>query len=100
MSAGFSKRIISNSQNLYVMRLRKDNWWNRTRKSKKFAEHKKIKRQFQADSDELQLLDECNTEWAEAWKDAAKQETELEVHVLRQEIEETKLVGTYTKKKR
>jgi hypothetical protein len=33
------------------------------------------------DSDELQLLDECNSEWVEAWKAAAKQLTELEVHV-------------------
>ncbi len=34
------------------------------------------------DPDELQLLDECDSRWVEAWKIPAKQSTELMVRVI------------------
>lgn len=69
------------------------------RKSKKTAEHKKVEQQLSADSDELQLKDECNSEWVEAWRDATKHQTDLEVYFFKQDIQETKLIGTHSKKR-
>jgi hypothetical protein len=62
--------------------------------SKKFADNKIIGKQLSVDSDELQLLDECNHEWVDAWKAAAEQMTELELHVIEEPITQTMLVET------
>jgi hypothetical protein len=34
------------------------------------------------DPDDVQLLDECNSQWAEAWKAAAKESTELKAQII------------------
>jgi hypothetical protein len=34
------------------------------------------------DPDEVQLLDECNSQWTEAWKTAAKKSTELKAQII------------------
>jgi hypothetical protein len=38
--------------------------------------------QLVEDPDELQLLDECNLQWAKAWIAAAKKSTELKAQVV------------------
>ncbi|MGD0405029.1 MAG: hypothetical protein ABSB10_00045 [Candidatus Bathyarchaeia archaeon] len=67
---------------------------NHTRKSKKYVEHEIVGQPFSVDSDELQLSDECNSEWVDAWKAAAKQTIEFELNVIAQTRQEKKLVGT------
>jgi hypothetical protein len=60
---------------------------------------KKIGQQFSVDSDKLQLLDECNSGWAKAWKAAAKQLSELEVQAITLAQQRRKLVGITRAKK-
>jgi len=60
--------------------------------SKKFADNKIIGKQLTVDSDELQLLDECNYEWVAAWKVAAEQMTELKLHAIEEPIMQTMVV--------
>jgi hypothetical protein len=43
---------------------------------RKLANNEIVRKQLSVDSDELQLLDECNCEWVDAWKAAAEQMTE------------------------
>jgi hypothetical protein len=45
-----------------------------------------VREELIVDSDELQLLDECNREWVDAWKAAAEQMTGLELHVAEEPI--------------
>ena len=61
---------------------------------KKFTGREIVGKQLSVDSDELQLLDECNYEWVDAWKAAAEQMTELELHVIEKPITQTMLVET------
>jgi hypothetical protein len=69
-------------------------WCNHTRKPNKFAKNETVDDQFSmvSDYDELQLLDECDSEWVEAWKEAAKQLSELMVHVFAPPEQERRLV--------
>jgi hypothetical protein len=52
---------------------------------------------FSIDSDQLQLLDEWNSEWVSVWKATSKQ-TELEILVATPDIQEMQLVGAPSKK--
>ena len=61
---------------------------------KRITGHEIVGKQLSVDSDELQLLDECNCEWVDAWKAAAEQMTELELHVIEEPITQTMLVET------
>ena len=63
-------------------------------KPKKFADNDIVRKQLSVDSDELQLLDECNYEWVDAWKAVAEQMTELELHVIEEPITQKMLVET------
>lgn len=62
-----------------------------SRKPKKFAKNMTVEPQYSEDPDELQLLDECNSEWAEAWKALAKRPTDLEVFTLEPVEQQKKL---------
>lgn len=53
-----------------------------------------IEQSLSNDPDELQLLDESDSEWAKAWKGAAKQLNELEVYVIAPSKQEKKLTGS------
>jgi hypothetical protein len=75
-------------------------WWNHTRKPNKFAKQKKVAEQFFVDSDELQHLDECDSEWVEAWKVAANQLIELEAHVSQPAEKQKRLVEIKKSSKR
>jgi hypothetical protein len=63
-----------------------------SRKPKKSAKNIKGEQQFSEDPDELQLLDECNSKWAEAWKAAAERLAELDVFVFEPGEQDEKLV--------
>jgi hypothetical protein len=52
------------------------------RKPNKSVIHVTAGPQLIEDSDELQLLDECNFQWVEAWKAAAEESTELKAQVI------------------
>jgi hypothetical protein len=62
-----------------------------SRKPKKFARKITVEQQCSEDPDELQLLDECNSEWAEAWKAVAKRINDLEVFTLEPVEQQKKL---------
>jgi hypothetical protein len=68
------------------------------RKPKKSAKGELIGKEPTADPDELQLFDEFNSEWVDAWKAAAEKKGELDVYVFREDIDETKLVEAPEKK--
>ena len=67
---------------------------NHTRKTKKIVEQEIVGQQCCVDSDEMQLLDEHNYEWVDAWKTAAKQMIEFELNVIVQTRQEKEIVGT------
>jgi hypothetical protein len=62
-----------------------------SRKPKKFGKNITVEHQYSEDPDELQLLDECNSEWAEAWKAVAKRPTDLDVFTLEPVEQQKKL---------
>jgi hypothetical protein len=45
----------------------------------KFARHETVELKSVEDPDELQMLDECDSRWVEAWKAAARQLNKLKV---------------------
>jgi len=51
-------------------------------KQNKFARHEAIWLHSTGDPDEMQLLDECDSEWVEAWKNAVKESTELKTRLI------------------
>ena len=48
----------------------------------RFARRRTIELPSIEDSDELQLLDECDSHWVEAWKTASNSLAEFTVHVI------------------
>ena len=92
------KTLIPNSHNLYPLYTGRDFWWSLTRKPNKFMKHETIEEQLPMDSDELQHLDECNSEWVESWKAAAEKPTELEVHVFTPVAKKKRLVRIQTRR--
>jgi hypothetical protein len=51
-------------------------------KQNKFARHEAIDLHSAEDPDELQSLDERDSHWVEAWKNAAKESTELKTQLI------------------
>jgi hypothetical protein len=47
--------------------------------------------EVRVDPEELQLLDESNSEWVEAWKKAVRQRAEPEVRVIETCVENTEM---------
>jgi hypothetical protein len=62
------------------------------RKPKKFVRQVTAKQSSSEDSDEMQLFDECNSEWVDAWKGAAERLAPLDVDIILPVEQEKKLV--------
>ncbi len=66
----------------------------RRREPNKYPTQPMVEERYSADSDELQLLDECNSEWVDAWKNAAKQLIELSMHIFARSGQQKMLART------